>query len=231
MLIDQGQVVAAMDRDANKGAVRAQAPVGGDQVRVGVVREIRVAASIQDAALRARRFAASDPSASCLRVEGLQDRHDAGLDVVLAEGLTEEVGEDLGGQAAQLAEQDGIVVEEGTDALGDGDAAETSAASSIGPDVTMTAEGIEWVVSGALSSMLQIQSVSCKRPVSTKKDCSVTVKLPMGWDYDLVNVYSYDRDGVRENEQLFNFKSARPGDLVKDRVFLNSTAVRVIVEP
>ncbi len=56
-----------------------------------------------------------------IRVEGLQDRHDAGLEVVLAEGLAEEVGEDLGGQAAQLAEQGGIVAEEGADALGDGE--------------------------------------------------------------------------------------------------------------
>ena len=39
VLLDQGQVVAAMDGDANEGAVRAQAPVGGDQV--WVVREIR----------------------------------------------------------------------------------------------------------------------------------------------------------------------------------------------
>ena len=77
--------------------------------------------SIQDGTLRARRSAASDPSASGLRVEGLQDRHDAGLEVVLAESLTEEVGEDLGGQAAQLAEQGRVVPEKGTDALGDGE--------------------------------------------------------------------------------------------------------------
>ncbi len=95
VLLDQGQVVTSVDRDPDEGAVRAQAPVGGDQVRVWVVREIRV--------------------------EGLQDRHDAGLETVLAEGLTEEIGEDLGGQAAQLAEQGRVVPEEGTDALGDGE--------------------------------------------------------------------------------------------------------------
>jgi len=37
MLLDQGQVVAAVDGDPDEGAVRAQAPVCGDQVRVGVV--------------------------------------------------------------------------------------------------------------------------------------------------------------------------------------------------
>ncbi len=95
MILDQGQVVAAVDRDPDEGAVRAQAPVGGDQVRVGVVREIRV--------------------------ESLEDRHDARLEIFLAEGLAEEVGEDLGGQAAQLAEQGRVVPEEGTDALWDGE--------------------------------------------------------------------------------------------------------------
>ena len=110
-------------------------------------------------------------------------------------------------------------------------AAEMEAAQRVGPDVTTTAEGIEWVVSGSISPMIEIQSVSCKRPVPSKKDCSVTVKLPMGWDYELVNVYSYDRDGVRERDQFFNFESARPGDRVKGRVFLESTAVRVVVEP
>jgi len=61
-----------------------------------------------------------------IRVERLQDRHDAGLEVVVAEGLVEEVAENLGGKAAQLAEQCGIVAEEGTDALWDGPAPRNS---------------------------------------------------------------------------------------------------------
>jgi len=100
MLLDQGKDAAAMDgepmvRHIGEGTVRAHAPVGGDQVWVGVVREIRV--------------------------EGLQDRHDAGLEAVRAEGLLEEVGEYLGGKATQLAEQGGIMAEERASPLGDGD--------------------------------------------------------------------------------------------------------------
>ena len=97
-------------------------------------------------------------------------------------------------------------------------------------DEVLTAHGIEWTVSGTLSSRLRLKKVECdgRRPRMT---CNLTIGYPQGWDVSdrPARAVAFDSDGVQTSRNIVSTHGIGPGGAARSKTLIDTSTKRVVI--